>query len=144
MSFEKIFTFTLQWEGGSKITDDPDDPGGLTKYGLSKRANPDLDIANLTEDQAKEIYKERYWNKVALELDPLLDMASYDTAVNAGVPRVLRWLTECPDYQSLLHRRRQHYFEITDKNPKLSKYTKGWENRVDALSHFLETEAINA
>ena len=144
MPFDKIFEFTLQWEGGSKITNDPDDPGGLTKYGLSKRANPDLDIEALTEERAKEIYKERYWNKVALELDPLLDMASYDTAVNVGVPRVLRWLTECNNYPSMLHRRRQHYFEITDKNPKLNKYDKGWENRVVALSHFLEKEAVNA
>ena len=126
------------------MTNDPDDPGGLTKYGLSRRANPDLDIAALTEERAKEIYEERYWNKVALKLDPLLDMASYDTAVNVGVPRVLRWLTECPDYPAMLQRRRQHYFEIVDKNPKLNKYVKGWENRVVALSNFLEKEAANA
>ena len=31
---------------------DPRDPGGETAFGLSKRANPDLDMARLTLDAA--------------------------------------------------------------------------------------------
>ena len=53
----------LEHEGGDTITEDPDDPGGLTKYGISQRQFPDLDIRNLTEDQAKRIYHEKYWGK---------------------------------------------------------------------------------
>ncbi len=35
--FEKAVLKTLIREGGAKITKDPNDPGGLTKYGISKR-----------------------------------------------------------------------------------------------------------
>ncbi len=55
--FDTAVTKTLIHEGGSRVTDDPDDRGGLTRYGISQRSYPDLDIRNLTEDQAKEVYK---------------------------------------------------------------------------------------
>ena len=41
-------------EGG--YVNDPDDPGGETKYGISKRSYPALDIKNLTVEQATAIY----------------------------------------------------------------------------------------
>lgn len=49
----------LWLEGG--YVDDPDDPGGETKYGISKRAYPHLNIKELTREQAVEIYREDYW-----------------------------------------------------------------------------------
>ncbi len=53
-NFEGALKFTLSWKGG--LVNDPNDPGGETKYGISKRAYPELDIANLTLEQAKGIY----------------------------------------------------------------------------------------
>jgi len=38
------------------VSNDPQDPGGLTRWGISQRSYPDLDIANLTRSQALEIY----------------------------------------------------------------------------------------
>ncbi len=38
-----------------------EDQGGVTRWGISQRANPDVDVANLTKDQATAIYWERYW-----------------------------------------------------------------------------------
>lgn len=38
-------------EGGSKITRDLHDPGGVTKYGISQRAYPDEDIENMTLEE---------------------------------------------------------------------------------------------
>lgn len=35
-NFEKAFSFVLKWEG--VYTNDKDDPGGETKYGISKKA----------------------------------------------------------------------------------------------------------
>jgi len=46
----QIIKEVLRREGGAKLTKDPDDPGGVTKYGISKRSNPDVDVENLTED----------------------------------------------------------------------------------------------
>ena len=39
--FERAIDKTLAWEGG--YVNDPKDPGGETKYGISKRAHPDVD-----------------------------------------------------------------------------------------------------
>ena len=51
--FETAYNFTASHEG--KISKNENDPGGITKYGISKRAYPHLDIENLTPEQAKEI-----------------------------------------------------------------------------------------
>jgi lysozyme family protein len=138
MPFDKIFQFTLKWEGWDKITDDPDDPGGLTKFGLSKKSNPDLDIASITPADARDIYKARYWRPVATGANDLLDMVAFDTAVNCGVQRVKTWLLRCSTYSDMLDRRLEHYEDIIARNPKLAKYRKGWKNRVVALRKFLE------
>ena len=55
MDFNKIIEKVLKHEGG--YVNDPTDLGGETNYGITKRFYPDVDIKNLTEEQAKEIYK---------------------------------------------------------------------------------------
>ena len=57
--FNNAWDLLMELEGG--IVDNPDDPGGLTKWGISQRSHPDVDITNLTEEGAKAIYKENYW-----------------------------------------------------------------------------------
>ena len=44
---QNIIAKVIEREGGDKLTKDPSDPGGTTKYGISQRANPDVDIENL-------------------------------------------------------------------------------------------------
>ena len=62
------------------------DPGGLTKFGISSRAYPQLDIASLTRDQAISIYRADYWAKInGDDLPEGLDLLVMDTAVNLGV-----------------------------------------------------------
>lgn len=48
-------------EGGGKYTDRPSDPGGKTKWGISQKQYPALDIRNLSRDQAVQIYFDDYW-----------------------------------------------------------------------------------
>lgn len=83
--YEIAFERTIGLEGG--YVDHPQDRGGPTKYGLSKRSNPDLDIPNLTLEQAKQIYKERYWDRLNLISIPyeILQLEIFDTAVNCGL-----------------------------------------------------------
>ena len=84
MNFDRAFDIIIGHEGG--YVNDPRDPGGETKYGISKRAYPNEDIKNLTLDRAKELYKRDYWN--ALEAETLPDAARlmvFDCAVNCGV-----------------------------------------------------------
>ena len=54
-SFDEIIKHVLEHEGG--YVNDPKDLGGETKYGITKRFYPDIDIKNLTIEEAKEIYK---------------------------------------------------------------------------------------
>ena len=57
-SFEEIINKVLEHEGG--YVNDPTDLGGETKYGITKRFYPDLDIKNLTKEEAKQIYYNDY------------------------------------------------------------------------------------
>jgi lysozyme family protein len=84
MSFETAVNTTLQYEGG--YVNDPNDPGGETNFGISKKAYPNLDIKNLTIDDAKAIYKRDYWDKLNLDTLPEgITSCVFDSAVNQGI-----------------------------------------------------------
>lgn len=87
--FEIAIAFTLEIESGGDpeggFNDRPSDRGGPTKFGISKRAHPDVDIRNLTRDQAIEIYREWYWAPAKCEKMPgPVAVAHFDCAVNSG------------------------------------------------------------
>lgn len=89
--FTKIINRVLDNEGGYVFN--AADPGGETKFGISKRAYPKLDIKNLTRDQAIEIYRQDYWNRI--NGDKLPEEIAYqvlDTAVNHGIGNAIRML----------------------------------------------------
>jgi lysozyme family protein len=67
------------------------DSGGLTKDGISQKAYPKLDIANLTPEQAKDIYLTDYWQAAHCDNLPWpLSMFVFDSAVNQGVEKAVR------------------------------------------------------
>ena len=80
-----IIEKVIEREGGDRLTKDPDDPGGTTKYGISQRANPDVDIESLTLEGAIDIYKDKYWDPSRAVDFPreLMDMY-FDMVVNFG------------------------------------------------------------
>ena len=91
MSFDRAVEMVLRHEGG--YSNDPKDPGGETRYGISKRAYPDVDILRLTEDEAKAIYKRDYWDKLRTdEIPEELAICLFDAAVNMGRDRAIRLL----------------------------------------------------
>jgi len=57
-TFNEIIEVILEHEGG--YVDDPHDRGGETKYGITKRFYPNVDIKNLRNEQAKIIYHQDY------------------------------------------------------------------------------------
>ena len=90
-NFDRCIRAVLSEEGG--LSDHPQDPGGLTKYGISRRAYPDLDIRRLTMDDAIEIYRRDYWNPVhGTDLPASLALLVFDAAVNQGVGTAARLL----------------------------------------------------
>ncbi len=90
-AFDWALDFTFRWEGG--YVNNPRDPGGETKWGISKRAHPDVDIATLTRDDAARIYWDTYWVEAGCEQLPRLTaLAVFDFAVNSGPPAAVRSL----------------------------------------------------
>lgn len=84
MNFDKAFEIIIGHEGG--YVHDYRDPGGETKFGVSKRAYPAEDIKNLTLDRAKVLYKRDYWDALEAEMLPVsARLMVFDCAVNCGV-----------------------------------------------------------
>lgn len=90
--FEKAVEKTLNIEKG--YSNNPNDYGGETKYGIAKRWHPDVDIKNLTIDRAKEIYKKEYWDELKLgEIrNQLIAEELFDTGVNLSQRKAARFL----------------------------------------------------
>lgn len=89
--FKTALELILKHEGG--YVNHPDDPGGETKYGISKRAYPDVDIKGLTVEEAGEIYYKDYWCKVGCDdLPEPVALMVFDAAVNMGIRRASKQL----------------------------------------------------
>jgi len=95
MTFDDIIDEVLKSEGGSRITKDPLDAGGTTKYGISQRAYPKLNIEELTERDAKVIYLDDYWIPAKTDKVPAQIREIYfDMVVNFGRRSAVRVLQQ--------------------------------------------------
>ncbi len=128
--FDRAVKFVLYHEGG--YVNNPNDPGGETKFGISRKAHPKVDIKNLTEDQAREIYKRDYWQPCGADLlDDHLALIHFDTAVNMGLKRAETLLEASgQDARDYLLKRVGFYTALVRKNPKLKTFLNGWVGRV--------------
>jgi lysozyme family protein len=90
-AFSRFVAEILKHEGGEVY--DAHDPGGHTKFGISQRSYPELDIANLTLAEARAIYYRDFWlaHNLASLPDPIAFMV-FDFAVHAGPTRAIRAL----------------------------------------------------
>ena len=92
-NFNESLEIILDMEGRDKTSDHPADKGGLTKWGISQNAHPELDIRSLTYEQAGEIYRTKYWDAVeADQLPAPIDLIVFDMAVNHGPGHAGRFL----------------------------------------------------
>jgi lysozyme family protein len=119
----------------------PKDPGGETKYGIAKRSHPDVDIKNLTVDDALQIYWNDYWD--ALGLDDV-DDAKYctcvlDAAVNCGISRAKAWSQDAKgDIWKFNNSRTIYYYSAIESNPRLAIFKNGWLARVADLKKYID------
>ena len=152
MDINKAFTILLGFEG-TAFTNIKQDAGGATKYGISHKAYPKLDIAGLTEDKAKAIYATDYWNAAGCpKLKPELQYIHFDTAVNMGAATAVKLMQQITGLQpdgivgpetlaksntlfaaEYLLYRLAGYAAIVEKNPSQLIFIKGWTNRVIKL-----------
>jgi len=107
-SFRKALKFTLPQENG--YVNDPDDPGGETYYGITRRDHTSWEgwkmIDSLMKTESlmnnpdlmtlvEEFYENNYWNKLGLNQFPApVAIALFDSAVHCGRRRTSKWLQE--------------------------------------------------
>lgn len=127
-TFDSAFAIVVNHEGG--YVNNPADPGGETKYGISKRAYPTLDIANLTLEDAKAIYKRDYWDALNLDSEPYDHaLCLFDCAVNQGVGRAKQLAAAVsfgPFVVNFQAERALHYASL----PTWPTFGRGWMRRL--------------
>jgi len=168
MNFPETFLFAMvflfQEEGGTNA--DPLDRGGFTNFGLSEKQYPDLDLKNITREQALEIYYLDYWLKQQCHmfLSPIA-VALFDSSVNCGPGTAAKWLqksinqgnnflnvdgnvgpktilasTGPPPYRvagGLIGYRVSHYADLLDRYPEQVRFIKGWNRRAGRLLNYI-------
>ncbi len=143
-NYRKSLQFTLAHEvpAGSKnggYTKDPKDLGGETKYGISKRYHPNVDIANLTPEQAEEIYRNEYWDPSNCDslVFPLCTVV-FDTSVWAGVSRSIGWLRLAENTNQFINMRRMYCYKRVNEKPDQVRFLSGWLTRCGDLVKFVD------
>ena len=97
-AFDRALALVLRHEGG--LVSDERDPGGLTNFGISQRAYPDLDIRNLKVADAANIYRTDYWDAIkGDQLPEGLSICVFDAAVNMGTDKAIRLLQKACSVQ---------------------------------------------
>jgi hypothetical protein len=134
-----VFTNALRGlferEGGETV-----DQGGRTKYGISSRGHPNVNMDKLTLNDAAKIYKRDYWDAYGLDKlakrNPQLAAATFDTFVNHPPAFAKRALEESGgDVNKLLDIRRGEYERLAKSDPnKNAGSLKGWNNRLTHLA----------
>ena len=151
-TFDEIIEIVLEHEGG--YVNDPDDAGGETKYGIAKRWYPNVDIKNLTIEQAKKIYHQDYWRPAKCdEVPPHLRHIYFDMCVNQGKSRAVKILQRAAnakgkdlkvdgglgpktiaamdgvELQRVRAYRIKYYADLVTRKPNLEKFYYGWFRR---------------
>lgn len=163
-SFQESLPFILRWEGG--YVNHPADPGGATNKGVTQRVYDDWRVRNghakrdvklLEEAELQAIYESGYWIPPRCDLirDPLA-LVHFDTAVNSGPKRAIRFLqtaakcevdgdfrketkdaVDACDLGTVLaaycNAREAFYRGIVERKPSQGVFLKGWLNRLNAL-----------
>jgi lysozyme family protein len=89
----------------SGYTNHPSDPGGPTKFGITiddyrryvKTNATAADVRRMKLDEAKIIYRDKYWNAQRCdELPAGVDYAVFDYGVNSGI----KWQSSAPRAQA--------------------------------------------
>lgn len=132
-NFDRAFEIVVGIEAGYVC--DPQDPGGETKYGISKRAYPNEDIKNLTMESAKFLYQRDYWTAHGLDsLEWGKALLVFDCAVNGGNHQ--RWYSMYGGYRlaDFIEAFQAERFLYLASLPGFSHDGRGWSRRVINIS----------
>lgn len=160
MNFDDSFERLIGHEGG--FQNDPEDRGNWTsgvigqgkclgtKYGVSAMTYPGEDIAGMTLERAKAIYRRDFWGPAGCDVVPdAVKFDVFDTAVNSGVVTAIKLLqraasaqddgalgphtlmaAQAMDPERLLARFNGHRLDFLNDRPAWPTYGKGWTQRI--------------
>lgn len=127
--FDDAVAFTLKHEGGFNPSDANGSP---VNFGINQKYHPEVDVRKITQDQARDIYKQKYWNAIGgNNLDPKIQRIAFDTAVISG-PDFARKLLEQSggDPAKFMQLREAHEKGLIARDPdRYGKYATAWANR---------------
>ena len=142
-NYQYCLTNLLKDEGG--YSNNPNDAGGPTNFGITiadyrMYINPKgtaTDVKNMSVEQAKLIYKSKYWNKVDGDNLPSgVDYAIFDYAVHSGVSRALRINKKFENYEDAGARvnaicdERLSFLKSIRGGSDWQHFGRGWSSRV--------------
>lgn len=130
--------FIAKHEGGYVSNDSGKGP---TNFGINQESNPDLDVKNLTPEQAKDVIKTRYADKIGADsMSPQMALVATDAAVNMGVGKTKQLLAQADgDPQKMIDLRRAEYQRLATADPdKYGGSLAGWNNRLDDLQKSIQ------
>lgn len=160
VNFDTAFERVIGHEG--KFQNNPKDRGNWTtgivgqgelkgtKFGISAMSYPDLDIKNLTIDQAKVIYKRDFWDRAkADQYHGAIAYQLFDMAINHGNGNAIRMLQRAAgvaddgkvgnvtlgainamNLNNVLMRLNAQRIRFMTKLSTWSEFGAGWANRV--------------
>lgn len=148
-NFDDMMAKVFGYEGG--FSNDPDDHGGATNMGITQETyrnwtgDPNANVRNITQEEAKEIYYKNYYQASGAEevakTNPQLAFAVFDAAVNHGVGRAQEWLQQCDgNVDTFMELRKQKYLGIVANNSSQAKFAKAWQNRWNDVYQFIDPD----
>lgn len=147
--FDKALKFVLKWEGF--VSDDQNDPGGLTIWGISYKSYPKqvTRMKKIIDAEGKDwkfeafkiaedIYYQNYWLKAGCQyMKYPNNIVTFDTAVNMGRSMASKLWENSLDWKEYLLLRLYTYSKF--KQAKL--YFRGWANRTLDLYNFIKEKS---
>lgn len=156
--FSICLPITLAYEGGFTLA--RADPGNWTggavgkgmlkgtKYGISAKAFPNLDIKNLTVAQVAPIYRQYYWDAAGCGgYRPGADLCVFDGSVNSGVSRSVAWARQVKagaDAKAFVAQFCDIRLGFLKRLGIWSTFGKGWSRRVADIRARATTMALAA
>lgn len=153
-----IFERVMQYEGGAKVSNDPDDSGGRTQWGIAEKSNPQAWAdGRVTEQEARAIFEQKYvkWPKFdqipdshkavreqlidfGFNSGPTVAVQKLQTILGTKVDGVLGPNTigllkqrDAKELNNLLVKERVKMFaRIIQKVPSQAKFAVGWLDRA--------------
>lgn len=129
--FDGVMKFIFKEEGGYKATDG--NSGNPVNFGINQKANPDVDVKNLTKEGAAKIYMDRYWKAIGGDSLPAnMAVVGMNAAVNMGPDAAKTLMAQSGgDPAAFTELVKQRYQAIVQSNPAQAKYLNGWLARAD-------------